>query len=131
MWRPWRPLAVPTRYFQFEGNFRYESGLAAALRFLAGGLPDAILGANDESAIGVLMALRQAGVAVPESLSVAGDRAYGGHPNSWTSRRSTSPSTESGGEAARCVTLARGEWDPAQRAVLLHRLVIRGTTARR
>jgi LacI family transcriptional regulator len=114
---------------QYEGNFRYESGQAAALRFLARGLPDAILGANDESAIGVLMALRQAGVAVPESLSVAG---IGGTRASQLVDLTTVDVSlyESGAEAARRI-LARGEWDPAQRAVLSHRLVIRGTTGRR
>ena len=35
-------------------------------------LPDAVVGANDETAIGAIAALRQAGVAIPEDVSVAG-----------------------------------------------------------
>ena len=55
------------------GGFEYESGFQAALRLMAAGaLPDAIIGANDEVAIGVLMSLRQAGVEVPGRVSVAG-----------------------------------------------------------
>ena len=49
-----------------EGDFTYDLGHAAALRMLAGAqLPDAVIGANDETAIGAITALRQAGVAIP------------------------------------------------------------------
>ena len=49
------------------GGFSYEDGVAAAERLLArGNLPHAIVAANDEAAIGVLMRLREAGVKVPE-----------------------------------------------------------------
>ena len=55
------------------GGFDYESGYHAALRALAAdALPHAIVGANDEVAIWVLVGLRQAGVAVPDRVSVAG-----------------------------------------------------------
>ena len=55
------------------GGFSYEDGVAAAERLLArGNLPDAIVAANDEAAIGVLMRLRDRGVDVPGQVSVAG-----------------------------------------------------------
>ena len=38
----------------------------------AGPLPDAVVAANDEAAIGVIAGLRQAGVEVPGDVSVAG-----------------------------------------------------------
>ncbi|HEV8546411.1 MAG TPA: LacI family DNA-binding transcriptional regulator [Candidatus Limnocylindrales bacterium] len=114
---------------QYEGNFRYESGQSAALQFLARGLPDAILAANDESAIGVLMALRQAGVGIPETVSVAG---IGGTRVSQLVDLTTVNVAlyETGAEAARRIIDRRG-WDPERRTILPHRLVIRGTTARR
>jgi LacI family transcriptional regulator len=114
---------------QYEGNFRYESGQSAALQFLARGLPDAILAANDESAIGVLMALRQAGVGIPETVSVAG---IGGTRVSQLVDLTTVNVAlyETGAEAARRI-IDRRAWDPERRTILPHRLVIRGTTARR
>jgi LacI family transcriptional regulator len=55
------------------GGFDYESGFQAPLRMMAAGtLPDAIVAANDEVAIGALMSLRQAGVSVPGRVSLAG-----------------------------------------------------------
>jgi LacI family transcriptional regulator len=114
---------------QYEGNFRYESGQSAALHFLARGLPDAILAANDESAIGVLMALRQAGIGVPNMVSVAG---IGGTRASQLVDITTVNVAlyETGAEAARWIIDRRG-WDPDRHVTLPHRLVVRGTTARR
>lgn len=114
---------------QYEGNFRYESGQSAALHFLASGLPDAILAANDESAIGVLMALRQAGIGIPGMVSVAG---IGGTRASQLVDITTVNVAlyETGAEAARWI-IDRGGWDPDRRVTLPHRLVVRGTTARR
>ncbi|MFG3258968.1 LacI family DNA-binding transcriptional regulator [Streptomyces sp. NPDC048172] len=55
------------------GGFDYEAGRAATLRLLARPpLPDALIGANDEVAVGALSALRQARVDVPGEVSVAG-----------------------------------------------------------
>ena len=57
----------------YDGDFSYDLGHAAAVRMLAATeLPDAVVGANDETAIGAIAALRQAGVAIPEDVSVAG-----------------------------------------------------------
>ena len=55
------------------GGFAYEDGLKAAEALLQRGeLPDAVIAANDEVAIGVLTRLREAGVDVPRQVSVAG-----------------------------------------------------------
>jgi LacI family transcriptional regulator len=56
-----------------RGGFGYEDGLAAADSLLARDrLPDAVVAANDDAAIGVLMRLREAGIDVPGQVSVAG-----------------------------------------------------------
>lgn len=56
----------------YPGGFSLDAGASAARRLLADGLPDAILAANDEAAIGALMTLREAGVDVPGTVSIAG-----------------------------------------------------------
>ena len=53
------------------GDFREESGFAAATALLESGLPDAIFAANDAMAIGCLHALRNAGVDVPKDVALA------------------------------------------------------------
>ncbi len=53
-------------------GFDYHAGRQAAIRMLQDGLPDAVVGFSDETALGVLMTLRDAGIAVPDRVSVAG-----------------------------------------------------------
>jgi LacI family transcriptional regulator len=58
-----------------SGAFNVETGFAAGERMLAqarGDLPDAVVAANDQMAIGVLRALTQAGVRVPDEVAVVG-----------------------------------------------------------
>jgi LacI family transcriptional regulator len=56
-----------------QGDFSLESGVAAMQRIIAGGIiPTAILAQNDDMALGALMVAREAGIAVPERLSIAG-----------------------------------------------------------
>jgi LacI family transcriptional regulator len=57
-----------------SGRFSVASGEEAGEKLLAdhGALPDAIVCANDQTAIGVLQALSAGGVRVPEELSVTG-----------------------------------------------------------
>lgn len=55
------------------GSFRFESGVAAGERFLELGKPaSAIFAAADHVAIGFIKTVRQAGVRVPENVSIIG-----------------------------------------------------------
>ena len=113
-----------------EGDFSYASGHAAALRLLAAPrLPDAVVAANDETAIGVLMALRGAGVDVPRTLSVAGIGDT--RPARFLELTTVSvPTFELGASAARRI-IAGGGAASEGNAVMPHRLVPRATSARR
>jgi LacI family transcriptional regulator len=55
-----------------KGDFSERSGLLAARQMLAAGAPDAIFAANDMMAIGCLEALREAGLAIPRDVALAG-----------------------------------------------------------
>ena len=110
------------------GGFDFESGRAAALRLLAASLPDAIIAFSDESALGVLMALRQAGVDVPGRISVAG--VDGTRDASLVDLTTVKlPMFELGSAAARLIVDADGELPPT-RTIFPHRVISRGTTAR-
>jgi LacI family transcriptional regulator len=113
-----------------EGDFSYASGHAAALELLARDrLPDAAIGANDETAIGVLTGLRSAGVDVPGTLSVAGIGDT--RPASFLELTTVSvPTFELGARAARRIIAGRDAHDES-RVVVGHRLVSRATSARR
>lgn len=55
------------------GDFHEEAGAEAVRVLLADGAPfDAIFAANDQMAFGALTALREAGIAVPDAVAVAG-----------------------------------------------------------
>jgi LacI family repressor for deo operon, udp, cdd, tsx, nupC, and nupG len=61
----------------WEGRFSTDAGVAAATRFLAASgngpeRPSAIFSANDEVALGLIKTLRDAGLSVPQDVSVAG-----------------------------------------------------------
>jgi LacI family repressor for deo operon, udp, cdd, tsx, nupC, and nupG len=57
----------------WEGAFSVEAGAAAARRFLASKhRPTAVYCASDQVAIGFIKAIRDAGLSVPEDVSVAG-----------------------------------------------------------
>ncbi|MEV0729938.1 LacI family DNA-binding transcriptional regulator [Polymorphospora sp. NPDC050346] len=117
-----------------EGGFDFEAGHAAALRVLASrDLPDAIVAANDEAAVGALNALRQARIDVPGQVSVAGidDLPVARFVGLTTV---SLPLYELGAMAARRVIdagTAGPAPDPGPPVVLPHRLVPRETTARR
>lgn len=56
-----------------EGNYRFESGIAAGEALLSRSpRPTAIFAGNDEMAAGVVHAARNMGIAVPEQLSIIG-----------------------------------------------------------
>jgi len=110
------------------GEFDFLSGQQVALRLVGRPLPDAVICANDESAIGVLTTLRQAGVDIPGEVSVAGldDTRVSRFVDLTTV---SVPMYERGAIAARHILDAGPS--AAGDLVLPHRLVPRGTTARR
>ena len=107
------------------GGFEFEAGAAAADRLLADGLPDAVLGVNDEVAIGLLTGLRRGGVDVPGQVSVAGIGDT--RPARLVDLTSVSLPLHELGEFAARVILEGAEGD----VVLTHRLVRRATTGPR
>ena len=112
----------------YEGDFSYEQGYAAALQMIAEAEPpEGIIGANDETAIGALAALRQARVEVPGRVSVAGmtDTRLARFSDLTTV---SVPVYQFGAAAAR--RIVSGETAPSE-TVLPHRVVPRSTTARR
>jgi LacI family transcriptional regulator len=122
----------PDATAEIEGDFGEESGEAAGEAIL--GLsprPTAIFAANDSMAVGVLHALRKAGVRVPEEIAVAG---FDDIPIA----RFASPPLSSVrhdirklGERAMSRLLAELRGDESSRAareVLAYRLVLREST---
>jgi LacI family transcriptional regulator, galactose operon repressor len=115
-----------------EGGFEYEAGYDAALRMLAAGpLPDAVVGVNDEVAIGVLTGLRQAGVDVPGQVSIAGIDDT--RPARFVELTTVNVGLHDLGAAAARAVLARDSDEGEQQGdvVLPHRLTPRSTTAPR
>jgi len=55
-----------------EGNFTIQGGMRAARQLVEVGHPTAILAANDLMAIGAIRALLDAGIRIPEDVSIAG-----------------------------------------------------------
>jgi LacI family transcriptional regulator len=56
-----------------SGDFTAESGRAGVRQWLAGGeLPTAMIGVNDQVAVGILEALASSGLTVPDQVAVAG-----------------------------------------------------------
>jgi LacI family transcriptional regulator len=57
----------------WPGAFTFESGVQAARRYLESAeRPTALFASNDQTAIGAMAVLRQAGIRIPEDVSVAG-----------------------------------------------------------
>jgi len=114
---------------RLAGGFDFESGVAAGGELLGTRpLPDAVLAANDEAAIGVLTALRHAGIDVPGEISVAGIDDT--RPARFVELTTVNlPLHDLGAVAARHILAGADE--PAGEVVLPHRLVPRRTTSRR
>lgn len=53
-------------------GFDFDAGRRAALQLLHEGLPDAVVGWSDETSLGVVAALTEAGLRIPEDIAVAG-----------------------------------------------------------
>lgn len=65
-------LALPVLPM-LEGNWQFESGVAAVETLLArGSLPDAVVCANDQMAVGVLRAAQDHGIRIPQDMLVTG-----------------------------------------------------------
>jgi LacI family transcriptional regulator len=113
----------------FPGSFDYLDGCNSALRILSGGLPDGIIAFNDDSAVGVLKTLRQAGVRIPQDVSIAGvDNIRYAEVLDMTTV--DVPMHQLGAMAAQALF----NWDqsrPPLQVTLSHRVVPRGTTSRR
>lgn len=122
------PDAAPVVY----GDFTLEAGYAAAQELLAGGHEvTAICCASDEMAIGTLAALREAGIAVPEAISVSGfDNLRFGAFASPPLTTIDVPTVETG-EAAMHLMLdmLRDPEGTAREVIIQHRLVVRQSTA--
>nr|WP_206314235.1 LacI family DNA-binding transcriptional regulator [Streptomyces coryli] len=124
-----RAAGLETNAACHPGGFDYDAGHAAALRLLARRpLPDAVLAANDEVAVGALRALRQAGLDVPRDISVAGMDDL--RIAEFTGLTTVSlPLYEMGSLAARHIIDATA--DTATNTVLSHRIAARDTVARK
>lgn len=113
----------------YPGSFDYQDGRNSALRILSDGLPEAIVAFNDDSAVGVLNTLKQAGVKIPQDVSVVGvdDIRYAEVLDLTTVEV---PMYQLGAMAAN--TIFNWEEDPPPNQIILpHRVVPRGTTIRR
>jgi LacI family transcriptional regulator len=112
---------------KYPGGFSLDAGASAARRLLADGLPDAIVAANDEAAIGALTTLREAGVDVPGTVSIAGidDTRPAGIVGLTTVRVHLD---ELGAAAALAIV---EEEFPAETPTHAHEIVVRATTAPR
>ena len=97
----------------YYGDYSYESGQRAVRKFLdeAGVKPDAIVAANDEMAVGAMLALKEAGYRVPEDVMVTGyddsDIAAYSYPRLTTVRRGEYEAGQSAYD--KIVAMIRGE----------------------
>jgi DNA-binding LacI/PurR family transcriptional regulator len=114
-----------------EADFTESAGSAAAQQMLTGQLPTAVVCANDRLAVGVIDALRRAGVDVPADISVTGYDdsmlARLGHIDLTTV--SQQPDQQADQAVAAAVERLDGGRTQARSDVLTPQLVVRATTA--
>jgi LacI family transcriptional regulator len=110
----------------YNEGFGFDAGEQAATTILSRSLPDAILTATDDCAIGLLMTLRAAGIDIPGQVSVAGvdDSRLASLFDLTTVKI---PKYELGVVAARRF-LEAGE-EPPQSTILPHKIVARRSTS--
>lgn len=118
---PDRPVSV---------GLREEEGLRAADELLAAALPDAVMCANDEVALGLMEGLRRAGVDVPGQVAVTGwDDVMAARYAGLTTVRQ--PMRELGAHAAKLLDLRiRGDAEATRHEVLPTELMIRDSCGR-
>jgi alanine racemase len=116
------------------GPATFEGGVAAFRRIWEDGLrPTAILAMSDAMAIGVMWAAREAGLSMPDGLSIVGfddlDVAPHSNPPLTTVHQ---PIRQKGEESARLLLrmIAHPDSERPQHEVIETRLIIRGSTAR-
>jgi LacI family transcriptional regulator len=111
-------------------GLREEEGVRAADELLAAELPDAVVCANDEVALGLMEGLRRAGIDVPGQVAVTGwDDVMAARYAGLTTVRQ--PMRELGAHAARLLDLRiRGEAEMTRHEVLPTELVIRDSCGR-
>ncbi|ABD26168.1 transcriptional regulator, LacI family [Novosphingobium aromaticivorans DSM 12444] len=122
-------LGAENPIIEAEGNFSFESGIAAGAKVLAATpRPTAIFAANDDSAAGVMVACSQAGLKVPNDVSVCGFDDSWVAKSVWPYLTTVYQPIEEMGRAAAALLLRRDEPDN-----VLHELdfslVVRASTA--
>jgi LacI family transcriptional regulator len=127
--RPLDPAAADRIYL---GDYSVAWGREAAAGLLARGpLPDAIVSASDQGALGALQALRGHGVRVPDDVAITGFDdtvlAEACDPPLTTVRQ---PLRDLGAQAVTALCAALGPGTPPPSAVLKAELVIRGSSQR-
>ena len=114
-----------------EGDFTESAGFFAAQRLLTTALPTAVICANDRVAVGVVDALRRAGVDVPGDISVTGYDdsmlARLGHIDLTTV--SQKPQEQADHAVAAVIERLDNERTESRSSVLTPQLVVRATTA--
>lgn len=122
-------IALPPKRI-YEGAYTFESGIEGASALLAlKPRPTAIFAQNDEMAAGVLQAARQAGLSVPEDLSIVGYDDFKIALVVWPQLTTIHTPTREIGRLAGDKVMAKDdstlEADPAR----LPSLIVRGSTA--
>lgn len=115
-----------------DGDFTFEAGLRAGRRLLASpDRPTAVFAGNDMMALGVMAAAREAAVAIPGGLSVAGFDDLRGARTCWPELTTVrQPITEMYSAAAGMIIAAAGGDNAAWRSVAMPtQLMERGSTA--
>lgn len=124
-----RDLGLDEPVLEVDGGFSFEGGIRAGAEVVATTpRPTAIFATNDDSAAGVMAACSQAGLKVPQDISVCG------FDDSWIARSvwpyltTVRQPIEDMGRAAASLLLRRDEPEDGMRQLDFH-LVVRDSTA--
>ncbi len=113
------------------GDWSAETGYAAGLT-LARDIPDAVFAGNDEMALGLLLALAESGITVPDDVSVVGFDDIPGA--AFFSPRLTTVRQDFHALGSSCMTLltsALAGQNPSAQVLVPPQLIIRASTAQR